>query len=68
MENFIFFAVQLTRTLLYTSQVLVIEMFTVNVSKVSNDVLSEAIHHKGSSYQSGHYVPYSFLDSGCANN
>ena len=42
------------------------------MSNISNDVLSEAIQHKGSSYQSGgssgHYVPYSFSDSGSANN
>ena len=54
MENFIFCAVQLTRTLLYTPQVLVMGMFTKNLSKISNDVLSESIQHKGSSYQRVH--------------
>ena len=67
MENFIFCPAQLTRTLLYTPKVLEIGMFTENLSKISNDVLSEAIQYKGNSNQSGHYVTYSFSDSGSAN-
>ena len=62
-----FLCTTINKTLLYTPQVLDIGIFLENVTAISNDVLSEAIQHKGSSNQRGYYVTHCFSGSGSAN-